>query len=101
MPIFILISKHTAESCPIHNEEMKKLGLEVTAKMGEMAKQLGIKVLGDYGVLPEHTEYLIVEGTYDAMQRIMADPLMIQWVSRTTTEMKVAVPEADLIKSMQ
>jgi hypothetical protein len=53
-----------------------------------LVKRLGIKVLGDYHVIPEHTEYMILEASNDAFQKAMTEPFMVQHFSRHMTEIK-------------
>jgi hypothetical protein len=34
MPTFLIISRHSPENCPINNEKMKKMTLELPDKLG-------------------------------------------------------------------
>ena len=96
----MVISRHSAERCPIHNEEERKLALETFDKWGELAKRLGIKVLGDYHVIPEHTEYLILEASSEAFQKSMTEPFMMQFLSHHMTEVKSAMTMEEASKYM-
>lgn len=46
--LFLQISRHTPESCPMHNEKTKKLLADFMAKMGPLTKKHGIKLVGSW-----------------------------------------------------
>jgi hypothetical protein len=54
MPIFLIISRHSAENCPLNNEKMKKMTLELPDKLGGLEKKHGVKRIGAWTVVPEH-----------------------------------------------
>ncbi len=101
MPIFIIISRHTPESCPVHNEVERKRSLEAFERMGEFAKKYEIKVLGDYAVMPEHTEYLILEGPNESFHRSMTEPYMVEYLSHYATDIKTATSVAEAMQQMK
>ena len=39
MPTFLMISRHSPENCPINNEKMKKITLELPEKMSALEKK--------------------------------------------------------------
>jgi hypothetical protein len=43
MAIFLIVSRHSPENCPINNEKMKKITLELPEKLGALEKKQGIK----------------------------------------------------------
>ena len=102
MPIYIVTSGHSPSNCPIHNEKARKMFLESATKLGELTKKHGIKVLGNYGVIPEHKNYLIVEAnSADAFQKAMNEPDMIKWLGYNMTEIKLAIPTDEVIKMLK
>jgi hypothetical protein len=102
MPIFIVTSQHTAESCPIQNEKERKFYLEAFAKMGEFTKSHGIKILGSYAVIPVHKTYMILEvPSADAMQKAMADPLMLQTLARNMSTIEPVMTMEESMKMLQ
>jgi hypothetical protein len=52
--LFLHISKHSPESCLMHNEKTKKIIADLMAKMGQLAKKHGIKVVGGWAAVPGH-----------------------------------------------
>ena len=45
MPTFLMISRHSPEDYPMNNEKMKKMTLEVLAKVGELTNNHGVKII--------------------------------------------------------
>ncbi|MCJ7608603.1 hypothetical protein MUP00_02895 [Candidatus Bathyarchaeota archaeon] len=101
MAIFIMISKHTAEDCPIHNEKMRKTFNEITTKAPEHWKKYGIKNLGTWTVIPEHTMYMVFDASAEAFQKCMMEPEMMLWLGLNTTEIKMAVTQEVTTKILQ
>ena len=54
MAIFLIVSRHSPENCPINNEKMKKITLESPEKLVGLEKKHGIKRTGALTVIPEH-----------------------------------------------
>ena len=54
MAIFLIVSRHSPENCPINNEKMKKITLQLPEKLGALEKKHGIKRIGAWTVIPEH-----------------------------------------------
>ena len=42
VPIFLIISRHSFENCPMNNEKMKKMTLELPDKLSGLEKKHGI-----------------------------------------------------------
>jgi len=61
MPIFSINMKHTPESCPMFNEDVKKKFKELVAKREEATKKHEIKVLSAYTSTMDHLIFYIVE----------------------------------------
>jgi hypothetical protein len=102
MPTFIVISGHSPESCPIHNEAAKKMTVEAGTKLGEIAKKYGIKIVGTYAVIPEHKSYMILDApSADAFQKSMMEPFMIQFLGHNMTEIKLAIGLEEAMKMLQ
>jgi hypothetical protein len=52
--LFLQISKHSIESCPLHNEKVKKVYVDSFAKMGQLMEKQGIKLVGAWTAVLEH-----------------------------------------------
>jgi len=61
MPLFSVNMKHTAESCAMFNEQVKKKFKEAVGKRQEIAKKHDIKVLSAYTSILDHLIFYIVE----------------------------------------
>ena len=46
MPIFLIISRHSAENCPLNNEEMKKMTLELPGNLVGLEKKYVVRRIG-------------------------------------------------------
>jgi len=102
MPIFIVISRHSPESCPIINEKERKFNQEAFVKTGGLAKKHRIKGLGSYVVMPEHAVYEIVEApSAEAFMHFMSEPYMMQFLAHSVTEIKAAMPLEETMKMLQ
>jgi hypothetical protein len=92
MPIFLIISRHTVENCPLNNEKMKKMTLELPAKLGILEKKHGVKRIGAWTVVPEHLLIWVYEAPgSDALQKFSLEPEMIKWMAWNTSEIKLAM----------
>ena len=54
MAIFLIVSRHSPENCPLNNEKMKTITLELPEKLGALEKKHGVKRIGAWTVIPEH-----------------------------------------------
>jgi len=61
MPTFSVNMKHTVESCPMFNAEVKKKFKEAVSKREEAAKKHGVKILSAWTSVLEHLVFYIVE----------------------------------------
>jgi len=61
MPTFSVNMKHTAQSCPLFNAELKAKFKEVIVKREEAAKKHGVKVLSAWSPVLDHLIFYIVE----------------------------------------
>jgi hypothetical protein len=102
MPAIILISRHTPETCPMNSEQAKKMVLEITKKLPELAKKYQVKVVGTWAVMPEHMSYTVFEAdNYDAYLKFSMEPLVLKWIANTTSEIKIAITTEEAAKLLQ
>jgi hypothetical protein len=70
MPIFLVISRHSPENCPMFNEKTRKVYIEYLSKIDGLLKKHGIKNLGGWGVYTEHLTVGVMEApSLDAVQK--------------------------------
>jgi hypothetical protein len=55
--------KHTPESCPMFNNEVKQKFKEVVGKREKVAEKYGIKIISAYTSVLDHLIYCIVEAS--------------------------------------
>jgi len=85
--LFLQTSKHAPESCPMHNEKTKKVLADFMAKMGQLAKKHGIKLVGSWTSMPEH----LIVNVFDApnmetLMKFLMEPEAMNWSAFNTTE---------------
>ena len=87
--LFLQIAKHTAESCPMHNEKTKKLATDLMNKMGPLTKKYGVKVVGSWVSYPEHFMVAVYDApSMEAMLKFSMEPEAMAWMGYNTTETK-------------
>jgi L-rhamnose mutarotase len=92
MPTFLVINRHSPESCPMHDEKMMKLMLEVDAEQTEIQKKHGVKRVGMWTDTPQHTMYIIYEApTAEVFQRIFMEPKLRQWTGYTSSDIRMVL----------
>jgi hypothetical protein len=92
MPTFLIVSRHSPENCPLNNEKMKKLTLELPEKMNGLEKKHGIKRVGVWTVIPEHLVVWVYEApSSEALQKFSMEPDIAEWMAWNTSEIKLAM----------
>ena len=72
--------KHTPESCPIFNNDVKNKFKQAVVKREEVAKKLGIKVISAYTSTLSHLIFLILEApTQQAVEGYLIESGMAFW----------------------
>ena len=61
MPIFAVNMKHTPESCPMFNNDVKKKFKELVGKREEVKKKHGINIISAYTSTLSHLIFIIAE----------------------------------------
>jgi uncharacterized protein with GYD domain len=85
--LFLQISRHMPESCPLHNEKTKKTMMDLMAKMEKLAKKYGVKMVGNWVAIPEH----LIVSVYDApsmetLLKLSMEPEVMAWMGYNITE---------------
>lgn len=97
--LFMQISRHSPESCPSHNEKVRKITLDLMAKTEHLMKKNGIKMIGGWAAMPQHLQVLIFDApSMEAMLKVAMEPEMIAWMGYHTTEL---MPVMTLEESMK
>jgi hypothetical protein len=100
--LFLQISKHSPESCPMHNEKAKKALVGLMAKMGPLTKKHGIKLVGSWTSVPEH----LIVSVYDvpkmeALMKFAMEPEVMSWLAYNTTETRPVMTLEEVMKLLK
>jgi hypothetical protein len=97
--LFLQISKHSPESCPMHNEIVKKATADLMTKMDSLTKKHGIKVIGGWSSMPDHLIVVVYDApSMEAMLKLQMEPEVMTWSGYHITETK---PVMTLEESMK
>ena len=72
MSLFIVVAKHSPESCPAGNPEMGKMLLSHIHN--DSASKFGIKIQASAGAESQHTLHMIMDGENAMVWRVIAMP---------------------------
>ena len=99
MPTFLMISRHSPENCPLNNEKMKKITLELPEKLGSLEKKHGLKRVGVWTVIPEHLTVWVYEApSSESLQVFSMETDIVKWMAWNTSEIKLAMSLEESIK---
>jgi uncharacterized protein with GYD domain len=102
MVLFLQTAKHSPESCPMHNETVKKVFVNYNAKLGALSKKHGIKIVGGWAVTPEHTTVMIFDAPDpNAMMKFMGEPEAMTWQSYQVIKTRPVVAMAEVMKLLK
>lgn len=102
MPTFLIVSRHSPENCPLNNEKMKKMTLELPDKLGGLEKKHGLKRVGVWTVIPEHLTVWVYEApSSDGLQKFSMEPDIVKWMAWNTSEIKLAMGLEESIKLLK
>jgi len=102
MPIFLVISRHSPESCPMFNEKARKVYMDYLSKLEGRLKQHGGKMLGGYSVHTEHLGIMIFEApSLEAFQKYSMEPEVMALSEYSTYEVKMAESIEEAMKLMK
>ena len=92
MAIFLIVSRHSPENCPLNNEQMKKITLALPEKLVTLEKKHEIRRIGAWTVIPEHLTVWVYEASSsENLQRFSMEPEMVKWMAWNTSEIKLAM----------
>jgi hypothetical protein len=102
MPTFLMISRHSPENCPLNNEKMKALTLELPGKLGGLEKKHGVKRVGAWTVVPEHLLIWVYESpSSEALHKFSMEPALLKWMAFNTSEIKLAMSLEESMKLLK
>ena len=102
MPTFLIISRHSPENCPLNNEKMKFMTLELPGKLGGLEKKHGVNRVGAWTVIPEHLLVWVYEApSSEALQKFSMEPELLKWMAFNTSEIKLAMSLEESMKLLK
>jgi hypothetical protein len=102
MSHFVMISRHTAESCPMNNGKTRQIAMDAMVALPEAAKKFGIKVIGSWSINPEHLVIQVFDAVnLDSVLKFSMEPSLLKWWSFNTTEIKAATTLEETLKLIQ
>ena len=97
--LFLQISKHSPESCPMHNEIVKKATVDLMTKMGSLTKKHGIKVIGGWHSSPDHQTVVVFDAPdLDSVMKFSMEPEVMTWSGYNITETKPVMKTEETMK---
>jgi len=99
MATFLIVSRHSPENCPLNNEKMKEMTLQLPEKLGDLEKKHGIKRIGAWTVIPEHLTVWVYEApSLESLQKFSIEEDMVKWMAWNTSEIKLAMSLEETMK---
>ncbi|MCJ7423870.1 hypothetical protein MUP01_06330 [Candidatus Bathyarchaeota archaeon] len=96
---FLQTARHSAESCPIHNEKVKKVMSDLMSHMEKLTKKHGIKVVGGWASIPEHLSVMVYDApSMEAILKLSMEPEVMAWISYNTTETRPVMTIEEAMK---
>ena len=98
MPVFVVSMRHTPESCPMFNEDVKKKFGAVVGKRQEVAGKQEVKILSAYTSTLDHLAWFILEApSQQAVENYFTEIGFAFWNS---VEIRQVKPVEDVIKKV-
>ena len=99
MPVFSVNMKHTVESCPMFNSDVKKKFKEVVGKREEATKKHGIKIITAWTSTLDHLIFYIVEAP---SQTVVEDYFKeIGFAFWNNVEIRQVKPVEDVVRGIE
>lgn len=98
MGVFILDMKHVPDRCPMFNEGVRKIFLEKSDKMEEIAGKLDIKVLVNVAVTIEHNIIMVLEApSVEAVENFVME---MEFASFNIVNLRHAQTNEDILEKL-
>jgi Domain of unknown function (DUF3303) len=86
--LFLQISTHPPESCPMHNAKAMKAYKDIMAKPDSYwMKKYRVKMIGGWVAIPEHTQVMVWDApNMEALMKAGTEPEMMAWFGYNTSQ---------------
>jgi uncharacterized protein with GYD domain len=100
--LFLMVSKHSPESCPMNNEKVKKLMPIGMEKMEQVSKKYGIKMVGSWVSMPEHLMVAVFDApNLETMMKVSMEPEIMSLMMYSTTELHPVMTLEESMKMLK
>jgi hypothetical protein len=101
MPLFLMISRHAPENCPICNAQTRKVYMDMFNKMEGTLKKHGVKLIWGGSVYTEHLSVYIFDApSLEAFQKASMEPEVLAISAYETSEVKLAMGMTEAVKML-
>jgi uncharacterized protein with GYD domain len=86
----------------MHNEKVKKVYADSFAKMDQLLKKHGVKVVGGYAAMMEHLFVAVYEApSMDALLKFTMEPEFMNWNGYNETVIQPAMTTEEAMKMLK
>jgi len=96
--LFLHISKHSPESCPVNNEKSMKTWRAFEAKRERLMKKHGVKLIGAWHDAMNHRLIMVWDGTLEKLMEFNMEPEMLAFLAFHTHEMLPVTTYEEAVK---
>jgi hypothetical protein len=102
MPTFLLISRHSPESCWMFNEQNQRIFSDLFNALDTLMEKYQIKMLGCWFDIPGHTLYEVYDApSMEVFQKMGMEPVISRWSSFNSMEIIMVSPLNDVKGMLQ
>jgi Domain of unknown function (DUF3303) len=83
--LFMIMAKHSPESCPMINTVSREKLISSNQRSGEVAKALGVNILGTWADMPAHLIFMLVDAPKpEALSKMAVELHLVDWNTSVT-----------------
>jgi hypothetical protein len=96
MPQYAVIGTHPPDNCPLTNKAVREFAMKSSQKFPDLARRLGVKVLSELHLDPDHKAFMLFEASNAEAVR---DYLLLGgYTHYLNMNLHLVTPIADLLK---
>ena len=101
MPLFLSISRHMPENCPVFNAKTRKVYMNWYSKLEGILKKHGVRLIWGGSVYTEHLSVYVFEApSLEAFQKATFEPDFDAIHEYETVETKLVASMEDAMKTL-
>jgi hypothetical protein len=102
MPVFVVISRHSPENCPLFNEKTRKVWVNFLSRFDGLTKKHGIKNLGVWSAGNIHQTMMVMEApSFEALTKCLMEPEALSIGMVETAEINHVFSGEEVLKMLQ